>query len=75
MGRNKTGLFTSYCCGANKLIQERKITDKEQTIIEKHVDSHGGGWYNIVDRYTDGIKILWGKGNRQYLKFIKIKPE
>ena len=49
------------------------MTDKEQIIIEKHVDSHSGGWYNIIDRFIDGVMIVWGKGDRQYRKFIKIK--
>lgn len=51
------------------------MTDKEQMIIEEHVDSHGGGWYNVIDRYKYGVTIIWGKGHRKYRKFIKMKPE
>ena len=47
------------------------MTD-EQKIIEKHLQKYDGGWYRIIDRYTTGILILWGKGNRQWKKFIKL---
>ena len=48
------------------------MTEKEQHIIEKHLDKHNGGWYNIIDRYTDSIRIEWGKGNYTYTKTLKI---
>jgi hypothetical protein len=44
----------------------------EQSIIEKHLTKHDGGWYRIIERYTTGIKILWGKENRQWEKFLRI---
>ena len=48
------------------------MTKKEQYIIEKHVDKHNGSWYNIIDRYTDSIRIEWGKEGRNYTKTLKI---
>jgi len=43
----------------------------EQNLIEKHLNKHDGGWWRILDRYTTGILILWGRENRQWEKFIK----
>lgn len=48
------------------------MTKKEQQIIEKHIDKYSGIWYNIIDRYTDSIRIEWGKEGRIYTKILKI---
>ena len=45
----------------------------EQQIIEQHLNKYDGGWYNIIVRYTDGIRIEWGRGNRSWQKFLKIR--
>ena len=43
----------------------------EQNLIEKHLNKHDGGWYDVLYRYNTGILILWGRENRQWEKFIK----
>ncbi len=48
------------------------MNKREQQIIENHVNKHNGGWYNIIDRYTDCIRIKWGKGDRSYIKLLQI---
>jgi len=45
--------------------------NKEQIITEKHLKNKDAGWYNILDIYTDGFMIVWGRGNRTYTKFLK----
>ena len=47
------------------------MSTKERAIIESHVNSHNGGWYRIIDRYTDGVRILWGRDDQQWEKFLK----
>ena len=52
------------------------MSEKEQQIIEKHLDKHNGIWYKIIGRYTDSIRIEWGKDSRIcdriYTKTLKI---
>ena len=48
------------------------MNEKEQRIIENHVDKYNGTWWNILSRYLDGIYICWGKDGRQWIKFLKI---
>ena len=46
---------------------------KELLLIERHLTKHNAGWWNLLSRYTDGICIEWGRGERHWTKFIKIK--
>ena len=46
---------------------------KERDLVEKHLSKHNAGWWNLLSRYTDGICIEWGRGDRHWTKFIKIK--
>ncbi len=48
------------------------MSKKEQHIIEKHIDKHNGIWYKIIDRYTNSIRIEWGKEGRIYRKTLNI---
>ncbi len=41
--------------------------------IERHLHKYNAGWWKLLQRYTTGILIEWGRNSRTYVKFIRGK--
>jgi len=48
------------------------MTNLEMIKIEEHINSTNSGWWNFIERFSDGIMIEHGNDLRKYKKFIKI---
>ena len=48
------------------------MTKKEIEKINKHLKTTNSGWWNLLQRYTDGsFVIVHGNDKRQYIKLLK----